>query len=164
MEWVAFPSPGHLSGLVIESTSTPIKMIKKKIQAEISLPCKRTRLRKMVSVWENGNLEATAPFLVPIGSQTQMVANTLEKNEHFRDGLSLHVFYPSCVVCYISSLSSQFFCFCIVVYTFFTIIFYSFNYFIPACLYLFHCLVSIKHKFHLTTAVLTCTIEPIYNV
>ena len=44
------------------------------------MPCKRTRLRKMVSVWENGNLEATAPFLVPIGSQTQMVANILEKN------------------------------------------------------------------------------------
>ena len=29
LEWVAFPSPGHLSGLGIESMSTPIKIIKK---------------------------------------------------------------------------------------------------------------------------------------
>ena len=57
----------------------------------------------MVSVWENGKFEATAPFLVPTGSQTQMVANTLEKNEDFRDGLSLHVFYSSCVVAYFPS-------------------------------------------------------------
>ena len=60
---------------------------KKKKKFKQRFPCpvmkqwsrKRIRIRKMVSVWENGKFEATAPFLVPTGSQTQTVANTLEK-------------------------------------------------------------------------------------
>ena len=56
LEWVAFPSPGHLSGSGTEPTSTPIKIItkkkKKKIQAEISLPCNEVMVKE-----ENQNKE-----------------------------------------------------------------------------------------------------------
>ena len=87
---------------------------------------KRTRLRKMVSGWERGRFEATVPYLALIGSQTQRVANTLQKMKSL--GMAFLFIFSIRPVFYVifpvllSLFSFQFFHFCIVVYTFFSII------------------------------------------
>ena len=108
LEWVAFPSPGHLYGLGIESTSTPIKIIKKNSGRDF-LALYKVMVKEENQTKEDGlslgkwELWGNSTILTTNWQPDTDGSKYIRKNEDFRDGLSLHVFYPSCVVCYIPS-------------------------------------------------------------